>query len=510
MESVAPSVHGYSGILNEDLIERREYQENIALKAVERNTLVVIPTALGKTIIAIITLSILIRDGGKCIFLAPTRPLVHQHGMSMRKLLDLPEEEIVEITGEVDRSFREEMYRRARVIVSTPQVIDNDADLLAGLKDDVKVVIFDEAHRTTGDYSYVGVANFFSGSRIIATTASPGGDREKIEEIIRNLRIDNLEIRDENSPDVVKYINPINVQRISIPTPPGCTRIMGYLREMMDDVMKKLQHFGFAVDGHSRRDIVAIGEPIFAQIREGNREYFTALRYRTNAILIDYLIEFEETQGTLPFQAYLKKVKDDNPKAVQLFKDSRMVATEQETASLLLQPLNVHTPKFSRILDVLKEGNYEKVIIFCHYRVTANLLSDMLKSQGYSCEKFIGQSSGKDGKGMSQKEQISTLQRFREGEIRILVATQVGEEGLDVPSADTVIFYEPVASEVRSIQRRGRTGRFGKGKVYVLTMENSRDVAYYYAAGRKEKKMKSILRDDVQQERNPQTTFDGF
>ncbi|MEM3860965.1 MAG: DEAD/DEAH box helicase, partial [Thermoplasmatales archaeon] len=69
----------YSNILREDLIEFREYQDKIATKAVEKNTLVVIPTALGKTVIAIIAISILIKDGGKCIFLAPTRPLVHQH-----------------------------------------------------------------------------------------------------------------------------------------------------------------------------------------------------------------------------------------------------------------------------------------------------------------------------------------------------------------------------------------------------------------------------------------------
>ena len=162
---------------------------------------------------------------------------------------------------------------------------------------------------------------------------------------------------------------------------------------------------------------------------------------------------------------------------------------------------------YAEIIEILKERSNEKAIVFCHYRITANILTEILKNEGYSCEKFIGQSSRKDGKGMTQKEQTSTLQLFREGIIKVLVATQVGEEGLDVPAADTVIFYEPVASEVRSIQRRGRTGRFGKGKVYILTMENSRDLSYYYSAGRKEKKMKNILRDG---NKNVQTTFDSF
>ncbi|EQB65159.1 MAG: hypothetical protein AMDU3_IPLC00003G0011 [Thermoplasmatales archaeon I-plasma] len=501
----------YPGLLREELIEFREYQDAIARNAVDRNTLIVIPTALGKTVIAVIAISVLIDGGGKCIFLAPTRPLVHQHSESMRKFLDLPEGEIAEVTGEVDKSLRGGLYRKARIIVSTPQVIDNDSDLLAGVRDDVKVVVFDEAHRATGDYSYVSVAEYFSSSRIIATTASPGGDREKINEIMRHLRIENLEVRDEYSHDVVDYIKGIDIEQVRITAPPGCTQIIGHLNEMMDSTVKKLESFGFAVNGHSRKEIIALGDYIFGQIKDGRKEFYAAVRYRTQAILIDYLVEFAETQGVLPFYEYLEEMKRDNAKARPLFADGRMVTIEQDAMKLSGMPLNLHTPKISKVIDILKERNSGKVIVFCHYRVTANILSGILKREGFSCEKFIGQSSRNEGRGMSQKEQASTLQLFRDGAVRILVATQVGEEGLDVPAADTVIFYEPVASEVRSIQRRGRTGRFGKGKVFVLIMENSRDMAYYYSAGRKENRMKNILREDLNPgKKDPQMTFDSF
>lgn len=497
----------YSELLRDDLIEFREYQDNIALKSIEKNTLIVIPTALGKTVIAVIALSILIQDGGKCIFLAPTRPLVHQHAASIRKFVNLPEEEIVEVTGEIKKSLRRELYRAARVIVSTPQVIDNDSSLFLDIKNEVKVVIFDEAHRAIGNYSYVEVANFFSESRIIATTASPGGDREKIDQIIKNLRITDLEIRDENSPDVISYIKGIDIEQVSIPTPPGPTEIIEQLREMLGEMIKKLESFSLTIQGRSRKELIALGDYIFSQIKRGNKYFYSAVRIRTQAILIDYLLEFAETQGVLPFYSYLQEMKRENSKAKQIFTDSRMVAIEKKAEKLSTEPLNLHTPKITKIIEILKERSNEKAIVFCHYRITANILTEILKNEGYSCEKFIGQSSRKDGKGMTQKEQTSTLQLFREGIIKVLVATQVGEEGLDVPAADTVIFYEPVASEVRSIQRRGRTGRFGKGKVYILTMENSRDLSYYYSAGRKEKKMKNILRDG---NKNVQTTFDSF
>lgn len=497
----------YSELLRDDLIEFREYQDSIALKAVDRNTLIVIPTALGKTIIAIIALAILIRDGGKCIFLAPTRPLVHQHAANIRKFLNLQETEIAEVTGEIKKSMRKELYHSARVIVSTPQVINNDSSLFYDLKNEVRAVIFDEAHRAIGNYSYVEVANFFSDSRIIATTASPGGDRAKIDQIINNLRIAELEIRDENSPDVVSYIKGIDIEQVKIPTPPGPTEIIEELREMLNDMIKKLESFSLRIQGRSRKELISLGDYLFSQIKRGNKYLYSAVRIRTYAILIDYLLEFAETQGVLPFYAYLQDMKSNNKNAKKIVADGRMLAVEKKAERLSAQPLSLHTPKISKIIEILKERGFEKAIVFCHYRITANILSDTLRKEGFSCEKFIGQSSRKEGKGMSQKEQTATLQAFREGQIKVLVATQVGEEGLDVPSADTVIFYEPVASEVRSIQRRGRTGRFGKGKVYVLTMENTRDLSYYYSAGRKERKMKNILRDG---RKNVQTTFDSF
>ncbi len=506
----AAGQHKYSPLLRENLIEWREYQESIALKAVQKNTLVVLPTALGKTVIALISLSILIEGGGKCIFLAPTRPLVHQHATSMRTFLNLPEEEIVEVTGEVDRSLRADVYRKGRVIVSTPQVIDNDSDILEPMKDQVKVVIFDEAHRATGDYSYVAVAEFFNGSRIIATTASPGSDRQRIDEIIRHLRINHLEIRDEKSPDVVKYIKGMDIRQVRIRPSTQTTRIISSLREVMDDRIEKLNAFGFHIQGHSRKEILEIGDVISQQIREGNSNFFGAMKYRTSAILVDYLIEFMETQGALPFYEYFNEVRNRNAQSKALFKDARMISVESATTSLLVQPLDVHTPKMAEVIRILRH-NGGKAIVFCHYRLTANLLSNVLRQEGFLCEKFIGQSDRKREKGMSQYDQASVLQEFREGTIQVLVATQVGEEGLDVPAADTVIFYEPVASEVRSIQRRGRTGRFARGNVYILTMEDSRDMAYYYSAIRKENRMKDVLNDDIRHgDRNAQQTMDSF
>ncbi len=107
--------------------------------------------------------------------------------------------------------------------------------------------------------------------------------------------------------------------------------------------------------------------------------------------------------------------------------------------------------------------------------------------------RFVGQSSRTD-KGLKQQEQKEILDQFRTGEHNILVASSVAEEGLDIPAVDLVVFYEPIPSEIRSIQRRGRTGRSEVGRVVILIAKDSRDEAYLWAERSREKKMQRIVK----------------
>ena len=96
---------------------------------------------------------------------------------------------------------------------------------------------------------------------------------------------------------------------------------------------------------------------------------------------------------------------------------------------------------------------------------------------------------------MSQKEQINVIRDYEAGVYNCLVTSPVGEEGLHIPSADLAIFYEPVPSEIRTIQRRGRVGRTKVGKIIFLLTRKTRDEAYHYVARNKEQRMKEILKD---------------
>ena len=81
------------------------------------------------------------------------------------------------------------------------------------------------------------------------------------------------------------------------------------------------------------------------------------------------------------------------------------------------------------------------------------------------------------------------IEKFRAGEINVLVATSIAEEGLDIPEVNEVIFYEPIPSAIRTIQRTGRTARLSKGKLKILVTKKTLDEVFHYAAYHKEKKM---------------------
>jgi Fanconi anemia group M protein len=197
-----------------------------------------------------------------------------------------------------------------------------------------------------------------------------------------------------------------------------------------------------------------------------------------------------ETQGIAPLVAYFDKMRSDSSKAAK----NLLVNPEFKEAIWqvgLMKDAGVEHPKLAKLIEILEPA--EKTIVFAHYRASVDSVMKLLEENGITAGKLIGQSEGKAGKGISQKEQIKRLDDFREGKYNVLVATSVGEEGLDIPSVDHIVFYESVPSAIRSIQRAGRTARHAPGRVSMLITKGTRDEAYYWAARRKEKNMKTAL-----------------
>jgi len=492
--------------LRRDLIEPRVYQEVIYAKCKEQNCLVVLPTGLGKTLIAMLIADYrLSRYGGKVLMLAPTKPLAVQHAASFKKLFNLPPERINVLTGELSPDKRSKVWEESVIITATPQTVENDIITGRISPEDVSLLVIDEAHRATGSYSYVFIAGEYLKTAkhplILGLTASPGSDEEKIREIIQNLGIEHVEVRTESSPDVKPYVQGISFKWVKVELPEIYKEVRSLLREMLKESLKPLAQFKLVSTYSpdiSKREVLQAGSKINQEVARGNYEIGRLRMHQAKAVKLQHAIELLETQGLTALSAYLKKLREDKrtKSSRQLMEDQRM----RKVIYLLVQAKEsgIDHPKMEMLKELvrkqLEKKPNSKIIVFTNYRDTGRKIVEELVSMGITAERFIGQASRGKDKGMSQKVQKETLERFSRGEFSVLVATSVGEEGLDVPEVDLVIFYEPVPSAIRSIQRRGRTGRHRPGQVIILMAKGTRDEAYYWSSKRKEKGMFNAIR----------------
>ncbi|MGQ0797067.1 MAG: helicase-related protein, partial [Methanobacteriota archaeon] len=447
------------------------------------------------------------RRGGRILFLAPTKPLVEQHAATLKDLLVV--ERVALFTGEATSpEERDLLWRENKIIVSTPQVIRNDVKAERFGLDDVSLIVFDEAHRAVGDYAYVDVAAAYKDvpeRLVLGMTASPGSSAEKILEVCGNLGITAVEIRTEYDADVVTYVHDMKVERMPVEAPDISKEIRGLLQVVFDTQVERLKKAGF-LQGKPRatlKDLLAVGDEARRQLDAGSKDgrLYGVVTAQALAMKANHAIELAETQGLGALRNYFGRMAANGKSRadVQFLKHEKVVA-----AIKLAEETDVEHPKIHKTLWVVRDELMRKpdakIIVFTHYRDTSDRVTqELARVPGVRPVRFVGQASRGEDIGLSQKEQVDILERFRSGEVNVIVATSIGEEGLDIPQVDLVVFYEPVPSEIRTIQRRGRTGRSAAGRVVMLVTKDTRDEAYFYSAKRKERKMHQEL-DRLRQE----------
>ncbi len=487
-------------LLKANAIESRAYQVNIAKSCLARSTLVVLPTGMGKTIVALEVMAGVLKDrDGRILFLAPTKPLVEQHAATLRDLL--LREDIAIFTGEVKPADRIDLWKENKIITSTPQVIKNDLEAGRITLDDVRLIIFDETHRAVGDYAYVFIGEEYKkqGGLAMGITASPGSDPKKILEVCENVGISNVEIRAEYDPDVVNYVHDISLDWIRVDVPEELRSVIELLKKARDGQIKQLRKCGYLRTGRpmvTTKELLNAGKKIQADLRTGKRfQTYHASTAQAMAMKINHAIELAETQGADSLRSYFDRLRQEE-KSKTASKASKRVLKipEVEKASRACSKIHLDEPKMMKVLDIvrnqIKGKEDSRIIVFTHYRDTSETVTKRLSTlEEVRPVRFVGQATRGRDKGLSQKEQMEMIEDFKRGKYNVLVATSVAEEGLDIPSTDMVVFYEPVPSEIRTIQRRGRTGRKMPGKVVILGSKATRDEAYFYSAQRKERKM---------------------
>ncbi|KAG0362734.1 hypothetical protein BGZ54_008502 [Gamsiella multidivaricata] len=540
---------------------KRDYQYNIIRRALFTNTLVSLPTGLGKTFIAAVVMLNYFRwfPESKIIFMAPTRPLVNQQIEACFHICGIPQEDTAEMTGQQNSELRKEMWLSKRVIFCTPQVVQNDIKSGICPAESIVCLVIDEAHRATGRYAYSEVIRLLDplnrDIRIMALTATPGGDIKSVQQVVQNLKIAKIEMRTEDSMDLQQYVFKRTVQEVVVP----CGREVGEIRDKFKKLMRPF------LERLAKMNIVRTMEPEqlsrFA-ILQGRDIYLrenarpsAAKNYVMRQVAVCmglvHACELLTVHGIRPFFANmdpfatnsddigggpvgatgskgaggrkrksvadeigLEKDDDNKPslarKAMEEIPDFMRLMDSIRTK--IRQPNFVSHPKIERLVGVVVQHfiNHQdesdaivqaradsaatsssatgsegplpqtRVMIFANYRESVEEISRVLERQRplVKVQSFIGQATAKGKKGISQKEQQKVVADFQSGEHNVLVATSIGEEGLDIGDVDLIICYDSHSSPIRMLQRMGRTGRKRKGKICLLLAEGQEEQKY--------------------------------
>ncbi len=488
-------------------ISPREYQKKIFETCKEKNCLVVLPTGLGKTLISLMLTIHRMKEfpGEKVVFLAPTKPLADQHLNTYKKHLPELFADIQLFTGAIKPKQRKKIWQTGDIIFSTPQCVANDLRKNLYNLSEVCLLVEDEAHRCVRNYDYNYVAKKYQEqslhSRILGMTASPGNNKPKIKEICRNLSIQEVELRSRESEDVKKYLQELEFKKIKVNFPKEFEEMRHILNKLLNQYIEELRYRKVLFGPATKTRLIELQKKISGTLSRGNRNfnYMLGASACAQAIKIQHALGLLETQTLEGFNKYLKNLfeqaeKKQSKGVVKLVKKPEFNFIYMQSNELLTK--NYEHPKLEEAIKIsqkeIKNNPNSKIIIFAQFRDTTNALAKRLNNKKINAKVFIGQAN-KNGTGLSQKQQKKIIQEFSEGKTSILCSTCIGEEGLDIPEVNTVIFYEPVASAIRTIQRTGRTARLMKGKLIILITKGTKDESFYYISRAREKKMKTAI-----------------
>ncbi|KAM4059062.1 type III restriction enzyme, res subunit [Hirsutella rhossiliensis] len=453
----------------------RDYQFSIVKNSLFNNTLVALPTGLGKTFIAATVMLNFYRwtKSAKLVFVAPTKPLVAQ--------------QTTLLTGDIPPALRVDEWATKRVFFMTPQTLLND--LSHGYADpkSIALLVVDEAHRAVGEYAYAKVTKlirrFSKSFRVLALTATPGSKIETVQEVIDNLGISHCEIRTEDSIDIRQYVHQRNIDPMVLDPSDEMNLVCELFTEALKPLVDKLGSQNIYY-GRNPMALTAYG------LMQAQKEWFA-----TRGQHVNQGVQFMMRAIFSVLTGLAHSIKLLNFHGIKPFYDNMVdFRSEQEgrgeKGSKYKRQLVEH-PSFQEMMNKLTaladvvlnhfmdkgEGSATRVIVFSEYRDSAEDIVRILNKHRplIKASVFVGQADGKRGEGMKQAQQIQTIDRFKKGDFNVLVATSIGEEGLDIGQVDLIVCYDASASPIRMLQRMGRTGRKRAGNITLLLMRGKEE-----------------------------------
>ena len=490
-------------MLSEGLVEARAYQLEAVDEALSSSMLLVMPTAAGKTAVIWMTIaSKLSEENGRVILIAPTVGLVDQHLRSIRDVLSL-EEEAISITGQIPPSDRVGLWGSSRLIIATPKVIVNDVKNDVLRLSEFSLLVIDEAHHCTGEHAMAMVCDYYTSSssspHILGATASPGHRPDTVREICTRTGASRIHIRNSDEEMLKGYLSELEIREISVRVPEKMKELARPFVIWQQGIVDRQRRLGrYILPGMiSFAGLSSAMDRSRSAIGRGEVSGYQSVSQIAIAMRLHHLINCLLSQGVSASREYLERLENGDDSSKKTVRDFLRDPRVRDLLEKLEGMVEIHS-KIGAVRRMVRErlrrDPNSRVIVFANYRDTiASLESSLEGLDSVKAIRFVGQSSRGGRQGLSPKDQVGVLHEFRNGGANVLLATSIGEEGLDIPSADLVIFYEPVSSEIRTIQRRGRTGRQRLGEVIVLIAEGTRDEGAKAMAVRREENMQRAV-----------------
>ena len=509
----------------------RDYQYNIVHKGLYHNLLVALPTGLGKTFIAATVMLNWFRwtKEAQIVFVAPTKPLVAQQIKACYDVAGIPKSTTTMMTGEVPAAMRVEDWKDKRVFFMTPQTLMND--LKSGIADPKKIVLLvvDEAHKATGNYAYVEVVRilrrFTESFRVLALTATPGSSVAKVQEVIDGLDIARVEIRTEDSIDIRQFVYSRDIRLQIFDNSEEVSMTLELFDGAVTPVLSQLTSQGAYWEKRpSNMVLFTMKNARDSWFRsEAAKLAGNGLKFKLNRIFqvlmsLAHNVELLKFHGIGPFYHKMKTFENEAGAG----KYTQMIIENEYFKKMMNYMRNwVNNPDFEGHpkLTYLKEvvlnhfmdagegrganstrGPAEtRIMVFAHYRDSAEEIQRVLKRHEPMIRPhcFVGQSGTKGSDGMNQRMQLDIIQKFKSGVYNTLVATSIGEEGLDIGEVDLIVCYDSSQSPIRMLQRMGRTGRKRAGNIEVLLMRGKEENNYHKAKDNYEK-MQEIIENGTE------------
>ncbi|EFZ00392.1 ERCC4-like helicase [Metarhizium robertsii] len=482
----------------------RDYQFSIVKNSLFNNTLVALPTGLGKTFIAATVMLNFYRwtKSAKIVFVAPTKPLAAQQIDACYNIVGIPRSHTTLLTGDIQPALRAEEWEKRRVFFMTPQTLLNDLSHGYAEPKSIALLVIDEAHRAVGEYAYAKVTKlirrFSKSFRVLALTATPGSKIETVQEVIDNLGISHCEIRTEESIDIRQYVHERNIEKMVLDPSDEMNLVSELFTEALKPLVDKLGsqniYYGRNPMAMSTYGLMQVQKEWFAtRGRHANQGVQFMMRAIFSVLTsLAHSIKLLNFHGIKPFYDNMKDFRSEQEGKGEKGSKYKRQLIEHSSFQKMMDHISrwlrtdgfVGHPKLAALVDCVLnhfmdqgEGSTTRVIVFSEYRDSAeDIVCQLNKHQPLlKASVFVGQADGKRGEGMKQAQQIQTIEKFRKGEFNVLVATSIGEEGLDIGQVDLIVCYDSSASPIRMLQRMGRTGRKRAGNIVLLLMRGKEE-----------------------------------